>query len=119
MSKDDLKGSKYFELRTGDFKIPFDIELTICSTATLFDGFFPYSSTIDSINTILTQDSDGTTVTGIINGTPSLNGNNIELDLDYPDALGAGVYTLWANIDFTTGAVARRKTLKAARIKIY
>jgi len=119
MSRDDIKGSKYFELRTGDYKIPFDVELTICSTATLFDGFFPYGSTINSINSISTQNSAGTTVTGIINGTPTISDDKIELDLDYPTLLGTGVYTLWSNINFTTGAVARRKSLKAARIKVY
>jgi hypothetical protein len=118
MSRDDIRSNKRFELRTGDEKVPYDIEITIVSADGANDGWLPFGATGLAIDTIWTTDTSGTTVTGIINGTPSISSDRIEMDLDYPTG-GAGDYQLWSTISYSVGGTTRKKTLKAARIKAY
>lgn len=118
MSRDDIKGNKRFELRSGDYKVPYDIEVPTVSADGENDGWLPVGQSSLAIDTIWTENTSGTTVSGIINGTPSISSDRIELDLDYPTD-GAGDYTLWVTLSFSVGGETRKKTLKAARIKAY
>ena len=118
MSVDDVKGSKRFELREGDTRTPYDIEITICSVDGANDGWLSYGATNLSLNDAWTENSSGTTVSGILYDTPTITSNRLELDLNYPPA-GAGDYVLWAKIDYEVSSVTRTKTLRAARIKAY
>ena len=120
MSQDDIKGSKVFEVRLGDSKVPYDIEVTIVSADGENDGWLPYGSTINSLDSLTVKTSTGTDITSdIVEGTPTITDDRIELDLNYPSTNGAGDYIIWATINFTVASVARKKTLRAARIKVY
>ena len=120
MARDDIKGNRRFELRTGDSKVPYEINITECSSGAANDGWLPYNSTINSVSTFTIKKDDGTDITSdILEGSASLSGDLIQFSLNYPSINGAGEYTIWTSIAFTNDAVARVKTIKAARIKVF
>lgn len=119
MSKDDIKSNRRFELRSGDSKVPYEIEVTECSSASANDGWLPYDSTINSVSSFTIKTDAGVDITSdILEGSASMSGDIIQFSLNYP-GVGAGEYTIWAGIAFTNGAVARVKTIRAARIKVF
>jgi len=114
----DIKGNKIYILREGDHRVPYSLELTICSSATANDGFFPYGTTFDSVDSFEILDSEGTTVSGVLEGTAAITDCLLEFDLSYPTE-GAGDYTILTTINFTMGAVERKKTIRDKKIRAY
>jgi len=72
-------------------KIGHTFKFATCSTATA-KGAIPYGRSISSA-TVTAYDADGTNVTtAIIDGTPSLAGDEISVVVKYPTAFGEGRY---------------------------
>jgi len=118
MAQGDVRGNKTFDLRESDYKIPYSLELTICSSATANDGAFPFGTTFDGVESFEILDSDETTISGMLEGVATITDGVLEFDLSYPTE-GAGDYTILTTINFTMGAVERKKTIRDKKIKVY
>jgi len=118
MAQGDIKGSKIYELREGDDTVPYSLELTVCSSATANDGFFPHGTTFSSVDSFEILDSDGTTVSGVLEGTAAITDGVLEFDLSYPSE-GPGDYYIKTLIVFTVSATERKKLIYDKKIKAY
>ena len=94
----------FIYLQPGDVKVPYTFGFTICSSATANDGNIPYGATVSSI-AVSTHKADGTAVTDIVVGTPSITSNVITMTLSYPSTSGVGQYHIKMLLTLSTTAV--------------
>lgn len=110
-----FQGHDEIILRPDDTGSQYSFEVTQCSSATANDGFLPYGVSVSSITvTTHKRDSNNTTVTDIIVGTPSVVDNVVYATLKYPSTNGEGRYKLKIVAALDTG---KDKELVFDRIK--
>ena len=96
-----FKGNKQIELQPGDRDVSFGFSFTVCSSITANDGFLAHGTTASgvSVTAYKTADAYGrelsggtSTVSDLIQGTPSVSNNIATVRMSYPSTNTFGHY---------------------------
>ena len=106
MNSDFKIGS--IEINPGE-KLGYQFKFPIATSATANNGCIPYGRTISSADVTIYSE-DGTDVsTFMIDGTPQLSGEIVEVIFTYPDDFGDGRYKIIFELTLDNGWVATSK----------
>jgi len=94
-------GKEWIYIQPNDSDVPYIFRFTVCSTQTANDGHLPFGTTISSV-VVSASNADGEDATAdLIHGTPSVSDNDVQVNLDYPDA---GEYRITIICTLSSGA---------------
>lgn len=112
---DDFKTDDQIIVRTGDDDVSYTFSFPICSSATANDGVVPYGLTITNAAVTAHKASTGIDATAALVSASALNGTVVTVDIQYPTALGTGIYHLVFLLTFSDAAI---KSYIFERVKV-
>ena len=97
-----VKGHIKILLQPGDTDLTWKFNAPPASTESANDGAIPYNTSVVSVS-VKSYDEDGTEVTDLIQGNPSVSNNVVSITMSYPSTSGAGKYKITCIMTLNTG----------------